>query len=60
MNLDLEKLKAAYSKAAQLLIADPVYLPIFERIESEIALFEKQGDTIQRAKAIAKSYKAVS
>ena len=59
MSVDLAKLKAAYGKAAALVIEDPVYLPIFERIEREIALFEKQDDVIRRAKAIAESYKAV-
>ena len=60
MSADLEKLKAAYAKAAALVIEDPVYLPVFERIEREIALFEKQDDAIQRAKAIAENYKAVA
>lgn len=60
MSVDLEKLKAAYSKAAALVVVDPVYLPVFERIEREIALFENQDDAIQRARAIADSYKAVA
>jgi hypothetical protein len=60
MSIDLEKLKAAYSKAAALVIEDPVYLPIFERIEREIALYEKQDDAIKRAKAIAERYNAVA
>lgn len=60
MSVDLEKLKAAYKKAAALVSEDPVYLPVFERIEREIALFEKQDDAIQRAKAIADRYKAVA
>jgi hypothetical protein len=60
MSVDLDKLKAAYSKAAALVIEDPVYLPIFERIEREIALFEKHDDAIQRAKAIAERYKAIA
>lgn len=60
MSADLEKLKAAYEKAAALVVEDPVYLPVFERIEREIALLEKQKDTIQRAKAIAECYKAVA
>ncbi|WP_170420891.1 hypothetical protein [Ruegeria arenilitoris] len=60
MSADLEILKAAYEKAAVLVVEDPVYLPVFERIEREIALLEKQEDTIQRAKAIAERYKAVA
>ncbi|MEP2531189.1 hypothetical protein [Shimia sp.] len=54
MHVNLDTLQAAYSKAALLVIEDPVYLPVFERIEREIALFKNQGDTIQRAKAIAR------
>lgn len=60
MSVDLQQLKAAYAKVAVLVIEDPVYLPVFERIEREIALFEKQDDAIQRAKAIAERYKAVA
>lgn len=60
MSVDLEKLKAAYSKTAALVIEDPVYLPVFERIEREISFFEKRDDAIQRAKAIAERYKAVA
>jgi len=60
MSNDLKSLQAAYAKMAILLIEDPVYLPVFERIEREIVLFEKQDDTIQRAKAIAERYKAVA
>ena len=59
MSVDLAKLKAAYGKVAALVIEDPAYLPIFERIEREIALFEKQDDVIRRAEAIAQRYKAV-
>lgn len=60
MSVDLEKLKAAYRKTAILVTEDPAYLPIFERIEHEIALFENQDDMVERAKAIAKRYKAVA
>lgn len=60
MSVDLEHLKAAYSKTAALVIEDPVYLPVFERIEREIAYYEKQDDVILRAKAIAERYKAVA
>lgn len=60
MSVDLETLKAAYVKVAALLIEDPVYLPVFERIEYEISVFEKQDDVILRAKAVAARYKAVA
>lgn len=60
MQVDLKSLQAAYLKAAALVVEDPAYLPIFERIEHEIAIFEKQVDVIQRAKAVAARYKAVA
>ena len=60
MIVDLNTLQAAYLKAAALVIEDTVYLPIFERIEREIALFEEQDGLIQRAKAVASRYKAVA
>ncbi|MGH1455116.1 MAG: hypothetical protein ACRBBV_18330 [Paracoccaceae bacterium] len=59
MSVKLEHLKAAYCKAAALVIADPVYLPVFERLQHEIACFERQEDVIERAKAIAERHKAV-
>ncbi|MGI3212739.1 hypothetical protein ACROSR_16685, partial [Roseovarius tibetensis] len=37
-----------------------VYLPIFERIEREIAALEVKGDAISRARAVAARHKAVS
>lgn len=60
MSTDLENLKAAFEKVAALVIKDPVYVPVFERIEREIALFEKRDDAVSRARAIAERYKAVA
>lgn len=60
MQVDLKSLQSAYLKAAALVVEDPVYLPIFERIEYEIAVFERQDDVIQRAKAVVARYKAVA
>lgn len=60
MVVDLETLKAAYQKVALLVIQDPAYLPVFKRIEREIAVFEEQDDAIRRAEAIAERYKAVA
>lgn len=39
--------------------AGVAYLPIFERIDREIATFEKQEDLIQRAKAVAARHKTI-
>lgn len=60
MLVDLNTLKAAYQKVATLVVEDPAYLPVFMRIEHEIAVFEEQDDAISRARAIATRYKAVA
>lgn len=39
--------------AARLVIEDPVYIPIFKRIEAEIARAVEQEDVISRARKIA-------
>ncbi len=56
----LSDLQKMHRMAAALVIADPVYLPIFERIEHELAVFEAKGDAISRARAIAALHKAVA
>ena len=56
----LSDLQRMHRMAAALVVADPVYLPIFERIEHELAAFEASGDAISRARAIAARHKAVA
>jgi hypothetical protein len=60
MSNELETLQAAYLKVAALVIEDSAYLPVFERIEHEIAILKVEDDTIRRARAVAASYKAVA
>ena len=62
MSTDLKSLQSAYRKVAALVLQDPVYLPIFERIEREIAAVEAEaeGDVISRARAVAARHKAVA
>jgi len=60
MSVDLKSLQAAYLKVAALVIEDGAYLPIFERIDHEIATYEKQDDLIQKAKAVVARHKAVA
>lgn len=60
MEVDLRTLQRMHKLAADLVLADPVYVPIFERIEREIAALEGQGDAIDRARAIAARHKAVA
>jgi len=42
-----------HQKAAKLVLADPAYLPIFERIEREISVLTTHQDLISRVRAIA-------
>ncbi|UVK39957.1 hypothetical protein LHFGNBLO_001372 [Mesorhizobium sp. AR10] len=52
----MARLRKAHSTVAKLVIADPVYLPIFDRLEAEIATTEAKlisGDPIAKARAIA-------
>lgn len=54
----LEDLQAMHRMAAALVIADPVYAPLFERIERELAAHDSQQDAITRARAILAGQKA--
>lgn len=57
---DIERLRAAYSKVTVLVMHDPVYVPIFLRLEEEIAASEITGDAICRARKIAARQKAIA
>jgi hypothetical protein len=59
-NIDIKSLQSAHRKMAVLVLHDPAYLPIFERIEKEIALLSDMGDTISRARAVAALHKQVA
>lgn len=52
---DLQKLHAARDTMTKLVLANPVYVPIFQRIEKEIELAEaaSTGDSLAQARAIA-------
>lgn len=54
---DLQKM---HRMAAALVVADPVYLPLFERVERELALYESEDDAISRARAIAALHNAAA
>lgn len=55
MQTDLERLRAALEMCAELVVADPVYAPIFRRLEAEIAQEEAflANDVVARARAVA-------
>ncbi len=57
---DHKSLQSAHRKLAVLVLHDPAYLPIFERIEKEIALLDDQGDAISRARAVAALHRQVA
>lgn len=49
----LQDWEAYRELVARLVIEDPVYIPIFKRIEAEIARAVEQEDVISRARKIA-------
>lgn len=50
---ELHRLRAAHAKVAKLVVHDLVYLPIFKRLEAELAAAEakEHGDPIAYARA---------
>ena len=54
----LADLQAMHRKAAALVVADPAYAPIFERVERELAAHSSQQDAVARARAILAGQKA--
>jgi len=53
---ELIRLRAAVAK---LVIDDPIYAPVFERLEIEIASLEA-SDPVARARAILAGHKAIA
>lgn len=47
------RLQRSLSIVALLVVDDPTYLPIFQRLEHEITVLEQQTDTIARAREMA-------
>ncbi|MCF6344387.1 MAG: hypothetical protein L3J15_06935 [Devosiaceae bacterium] len=45
-------MRSARDKLAKLVVNDPVYLPIFERLENDLVYLEDKQNTIERAKNI--------
>lgn len=56
MKEELVRLRAAVAK---LVVENPVYAPIFERLEIEIASLEA-NDPVARARAILSAHKAMA
>lgn len=60
MPINLTRLKDARLKVAELLLADPIYLPVFIRLEQEIAALEASNDAVARARDIVQLHKATA
>lgn len=56
----LDRLKAARATVAALVVEDPIYAPIFARLETEIAVEEARGDPLARARAIVAAQNAIA
>ena len=54
----MTRLIAARNKVAYLVVQDEIYLPIFERLEREIAILEAARDSLSRARAIVAGHRA--
>jgi hypothetical protein len=58
--VSIARLERALETVAVLLLEDEVYLPIFERLESELAEARKTANTLDRARRIARGARAQS
>lgn len=56
----LARLHRARDKVANMVVADPVFAPIFQRLEAEIAEAEAAGDLVARARAVAQKATRIS
>ena len=58
----LERLRAAHGKVAQLVVMDIVYLPIFSRLEAELAAEEarQMHDHVAYARAALAAQKLIT
>ena len=52
---DLLRLHRARGKVAKLVVADPAYAPIFQRLDAEIAEAEAADNIVARARAVAQN-----
>ena len=56
-HVTLSDLQKMHRIAAELVMADQVYLPIFLRVEEELRAYEAKDDAISRARAIAMNHR---
>jgi hypothetical protein len=58
--ITVARLERALETVAVLLLEDEVYLPIFERLEAELAEARRTASTLDRARRIARGARAQS
>lgn len=57
---EIERLRAAHATVAKLVALDPVYVPVFERLDAELSAQEASEDIIAKARAIAARQNAMA
>ena len=55
INAELARLESALEKVARLVLLDPVYAPIFLRLEQEITKVRLTLDAVDRARALVRN-----
>lgn len=54
----IDRLRNAHAIVAGLTVENPVYAPIFERLDRELKKAEAEDDVLVRARAVVALYKA--
>ena len=49
------RIVTALGRVAQLVIEDPTFIPVFERLERELAEIQSQSDAIERARSLLRA-----
>ena len=57
---DLDRLIKARDKAAMIVLQNPDLLPVFERLEAEVAAAEVLSDALARARALVARQRAIA
>lgn len=60
MSYDLETLRYTERRLAALVVENPVYVPLFVRVQNEIEILTNTQDIVAKAKTIVDSYSAVA
>lgn len=58
--INKERLKCAHRKVAAMVAVDSAFVPIFLRLEQEIAAMEARDDVIERARRVVADQKAIA